>query len=171
MRSVVGARAANSLAPVLVQVHARHPSGEPFRVADMPFTRAIQERGPVRGVMMVVERPGGGEAWLEMSATPIWDEAGELAGVIQTLTDRTEAALKSRELMSVQTREGLRVAGESGRRPGRPTVMTEERLAVARELRLQGRSFAHVGLVLGVSANAVQRALRARDPVDERSGV
>jgi two-component system cell cycle sensor histidine kinase/response regulator CckA len=101
MRSVVGARAVNSMAPVLAQVNAHHPSGEPFRVADMPFMRAIHERGPVRGVMMVVERPGGGEAWLEMSATPIWDEGGELAGVIQTLTDRTEAALKSRELMSV----------------------------------------------------------------------
>ncbi|HVG63532.1 MAG TPA: response regulator [Hyalangium sp.] len=100
MRSVVGARAVNSLAPVLSQVNAHHASREPFRVADMPFMRAIQERGPVRGVMMVVERPGGGEAWLEMSATPIWDEAGELAGVIQTLTDRTEAATKSRELMS-----------------------------------------------------------------------
>jgi signal transduction histidine kinase/ActR/RegA family two-component response regulator len=100
MRSVVGVRAVNTLAPVLAQVSARHPSGEPFRVADIPFMRALQERGPVRGVMMVVERPGGGEAWLEMSATPIWEEGGELAGVIQTLTDRTEAATKTRELIS-----------------------------------------------------------------------
>ncbi len=102
MRSVVGARAVTSLAPVLAQVHAHHPSGEPFRVTDMPFMRAIKERGPVRGVMMVVERPGGGEAWLEMSATPIWEEGGELAGVIQTITDRTEAATKTKELVSAQ---------------------------------------------------------------------
>ncbi|WP_224370579.1 response regulator [Hyalangium versicolor] len=100
MRSVVGARAVNSLVPVLAQVKAHHPSGESFRVTDMPFMRAIKERGPVRGVMMVVERPGGGEAWLEMSATPIWEEGGELAGVIQTLTDRTEAATKAKELMN-----------------------------------------------------------------------
>ena len=100
MRSVVGARAVNSLGPVLAQVKARHPSGEAFRVTDMPFLRAIRERGPVRGVMMVVERPGGGEASLEMSATPIWEEGGELAGVIQTLTDRTESATKTKELMS-----------------------------------------------------------------------
>ncbi len=100
IRSVVGARAATSLAPVLAQVRAHHASGEPFRVADMPFTRALKERGPVRGVMMVVERPGGGEAWLEMSATPIWQEDGELAGVIQTMTDRTEAATKTRELVN-----------------------------------------------------------------------
>ena len=102
MRSVVGTRAANALAPVLAQVHAHHPTGEPFRVADLLFVRALQERGPVRGVMMVVERPGGGEAWLEMSATPIWEEGGELAGVIQTLTDRTESAIKTRELTNAQ---------------------------------------------------------------------
>ena len=104
MRSVVGTgtRASNLLAPVLVQVHAHHPSGEVFRVADLPFMRALQERGPVRGVMMVVERPGGGEAWLEMSATPIWEEGGVLAGVIQTLTDRTTEATKTRELESAQ---------------------------------------------------------------------
>ncbi|MDY7227180.1 response regulator [Hyalangium sp. s54d21] len=102
MRSVVGERATTALAPVLAQVNARHATGEPFRVTDLPFMRALKERGPVRGVMMVVERPGGGEASLEMSATPIWEEGGELAGVIQTMTDRTEAATKTRELMSAQ---------------------------------------------------------------------
>jgi two-component system cell cycle sensor histidine kinase/response regulator CckA len=102
MRSVVGGRALTSLAPVLAQVNARHPSGEAFRVTDMPFMRSLKERGPVRGVMMEVERPGGGEASLEMSATPIWEEGGELAGVIQTFTDRTEAAMKTKELMSAQ---------------------------------------------------------------------
>jgi signal transduction histidine kinase len=102
IRSVVGERALTSLSPVLAQVNARHVSGEVFRVTDLPFMRALKERGPVRGVMMVVERPGGGEATLEMSATPIWEEGGELAGVIQTLTDRTEAATKTKELLSAQ---------------------------------------------------------------------
>jgi two-component system cell cycle sensor histidine kinase/response regulator CckA len=102
IRTVVGERALTSLSPVLAQVNARHPLGEPFRVTELPFMRALKERGPVRGVMMVVERPGGGEATLEMSATPIWEEGGELAGVIQTLTDRTEAATKTKELTSAQ---------------------------------------------------------------------
>ncbi|PTL84152.1 response regulator [Vitiosangium sp. GDMCC 1.1324] len=100
MRAVVGSRSQTSLAAVLTQVNARHPNGEPFKVSDMPFMRAQRERGPVRGVMMVVERPGGGEATLELSATPIWEEEGELAGVIQTLTDRTEAANKTKALVS-----------------------------------------------------------------------
>ncbi|WP_375767852.1 response regulator [Archangium gephyra] len=100
MRAVVGSRSQSSLAVVLSQVSARQPNGEPFKVADMPFMRALKERGPVRGVMMVVERPGGGEATLELSATPVWEEEGELAGVIQTFTDRTEAASKTKALMT-----------------------------------------------------------------------
>jgi signal transduction histidine kinase len=100
MRAVVGARGANTLGPVLGQVNARHLAGEPFKVADMPFLRALKEKGPVRGVMMVVERPSGGEATLEMSATPVWEEEGELAGAIQTFTDRTEAANKTKALQS-----------------------------------------------------------------------
>lgn len=100
MRAVVGGRAVNTVSPVLTQVNARHLTGEPFKVADMPFVRALKEQGPVRGVMMVVERPGGGEVTLEMSATPVWEEEGELAGAIQTFTDRTESANKTKALES-----------------------------------------------------------------------
>ncbi len=100
MRAVVGARAVNTITPVLTQVNARHLNGEPFKVSDMPFLRALKEKGPVRGVMMVVERPGGTEATLEMSATPVWEEEGELAGAIQTFTDRTESANKTKALES-----------------------------------------------------------------------
>ncbi|MCP3141659.1 response regulator [Pyxidicoccus xibeiensis] len=100
MRAVVGARAANTLNPVLTQVNARHLTGEPFKVSDMPFLRALKEKVPVRGVMMVVERPSGGEATLELSATPVWEEEGELAGAIMTFTDRTEAVNKTKALQS-----------------------------------------------------------------------
>ncbi|HZI10041.1 MAG TPA: response regulator [Myxococcus sp.] len=100
MRAVVGARAVNTLTPVLTQVSARHLNGEPFKTSDMPFLRALKEKVPVRGVMMVVERPGGAQATLEMSATPVWEEEGELAGAIQTFTDRTESANKTKALES-----------------------------------------------------------------------
>ena len=100
MRAVVGSRSQSPLSAVLTQVNARHPGGEAFKVAELPFMRALKERGPVRGVMMVVERPGGGEATLEMGATPVWEEGGELAGAIQTFTDRTESANKTKALVS-----------------------------------------------------------------------
>lgn len=102
VRAVVGARATTTLGPVLSQVNARRTDGEPFRVADMPFMRALKERGPVRGVMMVIERPGGGEAVLELSATPIFDDDSTLIGAIQTFTDRTEAVSKARALESAR---------------------------------------------------------------------
>jgi two-component system, cell cycle sensor histidine kinase and response regulator CckA len=100
MRSVVGSRSTTALATVLTQVSASHPGGAPFRVIDMPFTRALRERAHVGGVWMAVQRPGGGEVSLELSATPIFEEDGTLAGVIQTFTDRTEAANKSKALLS-----------------------------------------------------------------------
>lgn len=70
-----------------------------------------------------------------------------------------------RRLSSLQTRAGMAAAANKGRRPGRPTVMTPERVAMAVELRDLGRPVTHIARVLGVSANAVQRALAA--PRDE----
>jgi len=99
MRTVIGARALVALEPILKQAGARHAHGPPFKPADMPFLRVLQERTSIRGETMVVQRPGGGEAILELSATPIWEEGGELAGVIQTFTDHTESAHKSRALL------------------------------------------------------------------------
>lgn len=67
-------------------------------------------------------------------------------------------ALK-RRLVSMQTRAGMASAAAAGRRPGRPTVMTPDRVAMAVELRQLGRPITHIARVLGVSPNAVQRAL------------
>lgn len=65
-----------------------------------------------------------------------------------------------RRLIGLRTREGLDAAIAAGRRPGRPRVMTQERIEIARELRTQKRSFAQIGRALGVSESAVRRALK-----------
>ncbi|HKT55656.1 MAG TPA: recombinase family protein [Microbacterium sp.] len=64
-----------------------------------------------------------------------------------------------RRLIGLRTRHGMVVAAADGRRAGRPSVITEERLAIARELRNQNRSFAQISRALGVSTSAIQRAL------------
>ena len=64
-----------------------------------------------------------------------------------------------RRLVSVRTRAGMGAAAAAGRKPGRPTVMTADRVAMAVELRNLGRPVTHIARVLGVSANSVQRAL------------
>lgn len=73
-------------------------------------------------------------------------------------------ALK-RRLSSLQTRAGMASAASEGRRPGRPTVMTPERVAMAVELRNLGRPVTHIARVLDVSANAVQRALEQQQAI------
>jgi DNA invertase Pin-like site-specific DNA recombinase len=70
----------------------------------------------------------------------------------------------TRRLRSLETREGMKDAAAEGRRAGRPTVMTQERVAIALELRNQGRSLPQIGRVLGVSTSAVQRALSQPAP-------
>lgn len=74
--------------------------------------------------------------------------------------DDVLAALEAlrRRLVSVQTRSGMESAMASGRKPGRPTVMTPEKMAMAIELRNLGRPTAHIARVLGVSTNSVHRA-------------
>ena len=64
-----------------------------------------------------------------------------------------------RRLVSVRTRAGMASAAASGKRPGRPTVMTPEKVAMALELRRLDRPVTHIARVLGVSPNSVQRAL------------
>jgi len=68
----------------------------------------------------------------------------------------------TRRLRSLETREGMKDAAAEGRRAGRPIVMTSEKVAIALELRHQGRPFTQIGRALGVSASTVQRTLSQR---------
>ncbi len=85
---------------MLVQLNARHLSGEGFRASDMPYFRALKEKEEIRGVTMAIDHhPDGREMILEMTAIPVREEGtDELYGVVQTLVDRTETTHKTRQL-------------------------------------------------------------------------
>lgn len=69
-----------------------------------------------------------------------------------------------RDLLRERTQAGLAHAATHGRRPGRPTVMTPERLETARHLRdVEGRSLDYIADALGVGRGAVTRALTQPD--------
>ncbi|MBP2420742.1 recombinase family protein [Microbacterium imperiale] len=57
------------------------------------------------------------------------------------------------------TQRGLEYARAQGRVGGRPSVMTPERIATARQLRAELHSWESIGRVLGVGASSVRRAL------------
>lgn len=62
------------------------------------------------------------------------------------------------------TMRGLAHARAQGRVGGRPSVMTPERIAEARNMRAQGKSIAHIAAVLGVGASSVSRSLSRIEP-------
>ncbi|WP_426321876.1 recombinase family protein [Microbacterium sp. E-13] len=85
-----------------------------------------------------------------LSTTPSHASPGEVLEALEGLRSR---------LAGLRTRRGLDAAAATGRRPGRPRVMTDDKAAIARELRAQGRSFVQIGRALGVSEAAVRRSL------------
>ncbi|MFS0703060.1 recombinase family protein [Cellulomonas sp. 179-A 9B4 NHS] len=62
-----------------------------------------------------------------------------------------------------RSRAGQDAARREGRPPGRPTVMSPERLVAARALRAAGQSHTAIARALGVSPSTVGRALARED--------
>jgi DNA invertase Pin-like site-specific DNA recombinase len=97
------------------------------------------------------------EILMRSMTEPALSTAGGTGASIGDTLDALDG-LRSR-LIGIRTRQGMDAAILAGRKPGRPRVMTEERIAVAQELRAQKRSYMQIGLALGVSEAAVRRAL------------
>lgn len=96
-RTLVGMRA-ESLNALMSQLKSRHRDGRPFKSSELPFMRVLTEKQPVRGVHLIFDAPTGKETTIELSATPLTGDDGELAGVIETMVDVTESSRRAHEL-------------------------------------------------------------------------
>ena len=94
------------------------------------------------------------EILMRSMTEPALSTAGGTGASIGDTLDALDG-LRSR-LIGIRTRQGMDAAILAGRKPGRPRVMTEERIAVAQELRAQKRSYMQIGRALGVSEAAVR---------------
>ena len=65
-------------------------SGAVLPHEDCPMAVAIKERRPVRGAVAAAERPDGTRVMFTPYPTPMFDEAGELAGAVNILVDVTD---------------------------------------------------------------------------------
>lgn len=63
-------------------------------------------------------------------------------------------------IISERTSAGLEAAKARGRRGGRPTVMTADRIAIARTMREEKKTWAEIADALHVSSASVRRALQ-----------
>lgn len=79
-------------------------------------------------------------------------------------------AQMQRRQISEKTRAGLAAAKARGRFGGRPTVMTPDRIAHARQMRAEGKPYDDIAALLGVGASSVKRALRSPSAADTAGG-
>ncbi|MGL5824962.1 MAG: recombinase family protein [Nocardioides sp.] len=86
------------------------------------------------------------------------DTTDPVAGRI-TLYVMAALAEAERALIVERTRAGLAAARAAGRRGGRPTVMTLDRLTVARQLISDGSTIAAAARTIGVSRSVLSRNL------------
>ena len=89
---------------------------------------------------------------------PAIDTTDPIAGpiIISVLAALADA---ERRLTIERTRSGLKAARAAGRRGGRPSVMTPDKLKVARQLVAEGSSIAAAARTIGVSRPVLSRAL------------
>lgn len=89
---------------------------------------------------------------------PAIDTTDPIAGpiIISVLAALADA---ERRLIVERTRSGLKAARAAGRRGGRPSVMTPEKLKVARQLVAEGSTIAAAARTIGVSRPVLSRAL------------
>jgi len=66
------------------------PDGTPMPTEEMAGPRAMAELREVKDVVMGIVRPSGEVRWMSVSAAPMRDAAGALAGVVGTFVDITE---------------------------------------------------------------------------------
>jgi PAS domain S-box-containing protein len=66
------------------------PDGTPMPPEEMPGPRAMVEKRLVKDVVMGFRHPDSTLSWLNVSAAPVMDQAGALAGVVGTFADITE---------------------------------------------------------------------------------
>ncbi|SDZ06415.1 recombinase family protein [Herbiconiux ginsengi] len=69
-------------------------------------------------------------------------------------------------IISDRTRAGLAAARARGRAGGRPTVMTPERVKIARRMRAEKATWPTIATALGVGVSSVRRALEAPEEVE-----
>lgn len=91
------------------------------------------------------------EPFLDIDATTPMGEA--IVGIMAVMAQLHVSMIRE------NTRRGLAHARAQGRVGGRPRVMDADRTDTARRLRDEGKSYAQIGKVLGVSAASVYRSL------------
>ncbi|MFC7230855.1 PAS domain-containing protein [Saliphagus sp. GCM10025308] len=73
-------------------------SGDPISTDEHPFARTLRTGEPVHDEVLQVELPNGNRRWLSVSASPFFEDSGEIERVVTTGEDVTSLKEREREL-------------------------------------------------------------------------
>lgn len=92
--------------PIDTRWNVIHEDGSAFSPSGYPVQVAIQNRTPVKDVVMGIFRPAANDrVWLLVNADPIFDESGSLINVVCSMADITEQRKLSRQLAEQQVQQ------------------------------------------------------------------
>ncbi|UER55376.1 EAL domain-containing protein [Kineosporiaceae bacterium SCSIO 59966] len=78
--------------------------GGELAVADLPTATTLRTGEPVRDRLVHVHRGDGGSAWLELTALPVHDDAGQMTSVVTRVADVTARIRVTEDLRRSQRR-------------------------------------------------------------------
>ncbi len=94
-----------------------YPDGREMPLEETATYKAVKSKIPVRNSEIGIIRTEGSTLWLNISATPLLDESGQVTAVVRTVNDiteqkrlRDEQANFTRQLIRVQEEERKRIA-------------------------------------------------------------
>lgn len=87
------------------------PGGEAIDVADLPAMRVLRDRLPVTDLLVGIDRPAAGMAWVICNAYPVLEHGGEIACVVVCFTDCSELVATQQALEHSQQRLQLILRG------------------------------------------------------------
>ncbi|MGQ4495499.1 recombinase family protein [Dermabacteraceae bacterium P13101] len=148
--------------------------GESSRVKDRPQWLACLDYLREGDTLLVnsLDRIAGSERIAIDTINELSDRGVNLRSLTEPAIDTTSAMGRALfgivavfaqlrvDMIRENTMRGLEHARAQGRRPGRPTVITPEKLETARSLRGEGKSYDYIAKVIGVSSSSVERALK-----------
>ncbi len=126
--------------------HITDYEGNQFPPQKLPFRQVLATGRPVHDVRHAVTRPDGKRVLLSVNAAPLFDESGQINGVVATLEDVSERVRAERELLwEVGVNEALAELSQALIRLA--SVEEISLMVLDHAKRLTGSAFGYVGYI------------------------
>lgn len=84
--------------------HITDIEGKPISPEELPFTQVMKIGKPVNNIQHAIEQPRGNRIYVSVNATPLFDDAKNICGMVATIEDIT-ARVKAEKQLEEKTKE------------------------------------------------------------------